>query len=423
MNQSPQIEQQNWRQLASVQVGGTICLPLLLVGYELAKQGHPVSMLFSILWGNLLLFALALIAGFMSAKRPLTTVEHASFYFGPKGRAFFALTLAGSMLGWFAIQTQCMGGDVYHLVQALQGDHVLQGDIWKTLLSFMLAALMIIGAFYGLHFLTWMSNVCTPLLILTIGYAVYQVGGLSFSEESNIDSLPITLWDGKGVSLVLASCMAATIDLPTFYRHANCRGATIGASVANYLIAMPLIQVAGMWLYYGTQASTISQALASHPAVSWKIWVVCFMLLAGWTTNNVNLYSAALSLKSLSKGLSFSTAVGFAGAAGCFLVFIPVLDQFALALDLMGIFVAAMGGVMFMAYILESYALAVRPLFVWIAWCLGIGGGLSVFIWPQWGSGAPVLDAGLVSMLVLPLIQGFNIFLKPVQKTLREEIG
>src|ERR1700722_3806733 len=112
MNQSSTIEKQNWRQLASVQVGGAICLPLLLVGYELAKQGHPLNMLFSILWGNLLLFALALIAGCMSTKRNLTTVEHASFYFGPKGITFFALTLASSMLGWFAIQTQCMGGDL-----------------------------------------------------------------------------------------------------------------------------------------------------------------------------------------------------------------------------------------------------------------------------------------------------------------------
>ncbi len=423
MNQLSTIEKQNWRQLASVQVGGAICLPLLLVGYELAKQGHPLSMLFSILWGNLLLFALALIAGFMSAKRNLTTAEYASFYFGSTGRAFFALTLASSMLGWFAIQTQCMGTDVFHLMQYLQGAESLNHESWKHLLSFMLAALMIAGAFWGLHFLTWMSNVCIPLLVFTIGYSVYQLGDVSWAELSAMPSWSNILWDGKGVSLVLASSMAATIDLPTFYRHANSRKATIGASVANYLIAMPLVQLAGMWLYYGTQASTISEALAAQPSLSWKIWVVCFMLLAGWTTNNVNLYSAALSLKSLSKGLSFPGAMGLAGIAGCLLVFIPVLEQFALVLDLMGIFVVAMGGVMFMAYVLECYGLAAKPLFIWLSWGLGIGIGLSAFIWPQWGSGAPVLDAGLVAMMTLPVIQLLESFFKPVQHTLREEIG
>jgi cytosine permease len=415
-------EQQNWRQLASVQVGGAICLPLLLVGYELAKQGHPVSMLFSILWGNLLLFGLALIAGFMSTKRNLTTVEHASFYFGRNGRKFFALTLSTSMLGWFAIQTQCMGTDVYHLLQHLQVNLNWHTEIWQISISLVLAALMIVGAFWGLQFLTWMSNMCIPMLVATIGYAIFKVGIFSW-ENSTLQSFPLTLWDGKGVSLVLASSMAATVDLPTFYRHADGLGATIKASLANYLIAMPLVQMAGMWLYYGTQAPTISEALAIQSSLVWKIWSVCFMLLAGWTTNNVNLYSAALSLRSLFKNMTFSSAMGFAGLLGCCLVFIPVLDQFALVLDLIGIFVVAMGGAMFMAYLIESYFFVIKPIYMWMAWSFGIATGLGAFMWPQWGSGAPVLDAGLVAMVILPCLLILDVLLKPVSQAFKEEIG
>jgi purine-cytosine permease-like protein len=420
---SATIEQQNWKQLASVQVGGAICLPLLLVGYELAKHGNPMSMLFSILWGNLLLFALALIAGFMSTKRNLTTVEHASLYFGPKGRLFFALTLSSSMLGWFAIQTQCMGGDLYHFVQQFQENSVSHAESWKTALSFVLAALMIAGAFWGLQFFTWMSHICIPLLLATIGYAVYQAGALSWIRELSFDQISASLWNGKGLSLVLASSMAATIDLPTFYRHADNRNAPIIASIANYLIAMPLIQIAGMCLYYGTQASTISEALATQSSLPWKAWIVCFMLLAGWTTNNINLYSATLSFKSLYKGMSFSTAMGLVGVVGCFLVFIPVLEQFALALDLMGIFVVAMGGVMFIAYLLEGYAIEIKSPFVWMAWFAGIGAGLSALVGPYWGSGAPVLDAGLAAMLALPLLQLLDTFFRYSQQALMEEIG
>lgn len=417
------IEKQNWKQLASVQVGGAICLPLLLVGYELAKQGTPTSILLSVFWGNLLLFMLALIAGFMSTKRNLTTVEHASFYFGPKGRLFFALILSSSMLGWFAIQTQCMGGDLYYFIQQFQENVGTYTESWKTTLSFVLAALMIVGAFWGLQFFTWMSHICIPLMLATIGYAIYHTGALSWIREISFDGIAANVWNGKGVSLVLASSMAATIDLPTFYRHADNQHAPVIASITNYLIAMPLVQIGGMCLYYGTQAPTISEALATQSSLPWKAWVLCFMLLAGWTTNNLNLYSAALSFKSLYKNMRFSTAMGIIGMAGCFLVFIPVLEKFTLALDLMGIFVVAMGGVMFVAYLLEEYAIKIKFYFIWIAWFAGIFAGLNALIWPSWGSGAPVLDAGLIAMLTLFLIQLLDNFFKNKQQALMEKIG
>lgn len=423
---SPTIEKQNWKQLASVQVGGAICLPLLLVGYELAKQGHPISMLFSILWGNLLLFAFALIAGAMSTKRKLTTVEYASLYFGSKGKMFFALTLFFSMLGWFAIQTQCMGGDLYRLIKQFQEHPEVQMDMWKTVLSIGLALLMIGGAFWGLQFFTYLSNICVPLLVLTIGFAVYQIEATSWLEALHSQTMSVNIWYGKGVSLVLASSMAGTVDLPSFYRHADSPKAPLTASVANYLIAMPLIQVAGMCLYYGTHASTINEALAAQSSLSWQIWVLCFMLLAGWTTNNLNLYSAVLSLKSLHKKITFSTGMGLAGIGGCLLVLIPMLEQFALALDLIGIFVVAMGSVMFISYLFESYGGEPKPIFVWMAWSIGIGAGLSAFIWPDWGSGAPVLDAGLIAIFALLLIQILDVLfrgcLKSKQPILQEKI-
>ncbi len=415
-------QKQNWKQLASVQIGGTICLPVLIVGYELAKQGHPITILSSILWGNLLLFGLALIAGYMSTKNPLTTVEHASCYFGSTGRKFFGLTLASSMLGWFAIQTQCMGTDIYHLMKYVKGEDLIHGASWKISLSVILAALMVIGAFWGLKFFTWLSNLCVPLLLGTISYAVYEVGNISWIKDFSLSSLP-SLWDGKGVSLVLASSMAATIDLPTFYRHSDSQKSVIQASIANYLFAIPLVQIAGLCLNYGTQAPGISEALASNPTISWKIWVVFFMLLAGWTTNNLNLYSASLSLTSLAKSMSLSTATGLAGLIGCCLVFIPMLEQFSVALDVMGIFVIAMGGVMFMAFILESYGFSPKSFCVWMSWGIGIGAGFSSFLWPQLGSGAPVLDAGIGSILMLLISQFLNVIFKPIQQMLVEEIG
>lgn len=411
------LQKQSWKQLASVQIGGAICLPLLLVGYELAKQGHPLTMLCAIFWGNLLLFGLAVIAGWMSHKRTFTTAEYASFYFGSSGRIFFALILALSMLGWFAIQTQCMGQDVYHLVHAFTHEVSVQEIFWKQVFSFLLAVLMIGGAFWGLNFLTNMANLCIPLLLATIGYAVYAVGAWDLHLTDTF-----SFWDGKGVSLVLASSMAATIDLPSFYRHADHPKAALWASITNYLIAMPFVQIAGMWLYYGTQAVTMSEALASPSSITWKVWVVIFMLLAGWTTNNVNLYSAHLSLTNLSKRWSFSTTMGLTGFLGIALVFTPALAQFAQVLDLIGILVVAMGGVMLMAFVLEGYGLPTTSLMAWGAWSVGMISGLYAFMCSSpFGSDAPVLDAGIGAMSMLIGMQILIYILKFISYSFKEK--
>lgn len=412
------LQRQNWRQLASVQVGGAICLPLLLVGYELAKYQDPASTVWSIVWGNLFLFGLALVAGFLSLKRETTTAEHAFFYFGRYGKGFFGLTLALSMLGWFAIQAQCMGTDLYQLVNQIDPHFSTNSQEWILIFSLSLAALIIMGAFWGLTFLTRMADLCVPLLVLTIGYAVYLVDQVSLIEQ--MFKTPVSWWDGKGVSLVFASSIAATIDLPSFYRHANHPKAVVWASVSTYLVAMPLVQLAGVCLYHGTHAATIGEALSYSAAFEWKVWVVVFMLIAGWTTNNVNLYSASLSLRSLSKKLSFSTAMGIAGLMGMGLITIPLLESFASVLDLMGIFVVAMGGVILTAYLLEAGGYAVNPILSWLAWLVGMVVGLSSWLdlLSIAGSGAPVLDAGLVSAFILIISYGLQRLVQRVKNHL-----
>lgn len=397
------LQKQNWFQLASVQVGGAICLPLLLVGFELAKLGHPITMAFSIVCGNLLLFGLALIAGCMSMKRPLVTAEHAAHYFGPQAKTFFGLTLSFCMLAWFAIQTQSMGKDLSSFLEPIQKDSIFM----DKLVYLSIALLIISGGLLGLNFITWMANLCIPLMLFTIGYAVYSAGSF---DIAGILSAP--WWSGTGVSLVLASSMAATIDLPTFYRHAKNQKAHLWASAANFLVATPLVQLAGMCLYYGTQSSSMTQSLAfeSHPY--WKAWSVFFMLLAGWTTNNLNLYSATLSLKSLFKQMSFKKAMIMAGAIAMLLVMTPALEKFSFMLELMGILAISMGSLVFTTFVLECCDLYIKPLCMWIACCAGILAGLHELIWPSAGTGAPVLDACLVSIAVMVILQLGNNLIK-----------
>lgn len=100
---------QNWRQLSIIQIGGAICLPVMMVGQILAQMYGLTSALLVILIGNLLLFAMASVTSFAGAKEKKSTAEFAIDLFGHRGKGFFSGAMVISVVGWFAIQLQLMG--------------------------------------------------------------------------------------------------------------------------------------------------------------------------------------------------------------------------------------------------------------------------------------------------------------------------
>lgn len=87
----------------------------------------------------------------------------------------------------------------------------------------------------------------------------------------------------------------------------------------------------------------------------WNIWVAMFLVLAGWTTNNLNLYSSAICLQSIKKGLSETSATLCMGFAGTFLSCFNLLEHLEFVLDMMGIFIAGMGAVVIARYLIAQY--------------------------------------------------------------------
>ena len=302
---------QNWWQLASIQIGGVICLPLLFIGYELAKFCHPMTAFFSILWGNLLLFALSLISGLLSVRKRNVTAQNAFTYFGNYGRIFFATIMTLCLLGWFALQAQSAGGNLSSLIADFHDTQLKDRDNWKEVFSCVIAAAVIAGAFFGVKMLTRIAICCLPFLVIAIGYFIVQA-----STFSSVNLPLFSFWSGQAVSLVLAANIAGTIDLPTFYRHARNFKDTVISSFLVYIITIPVIEYLGACLFYSSSAATIHEALANISSSTWGIWAILFVLLTGWTTNNLNLYSASNSLKVLYKKFTFSTSGWHCGING-----------------------------------------------------------------------------------------------------------
>lgn len=321
----------SWRHLAAIQIGGAVCLPIFVVGHAMAMQFGFLSALAAVVIGNGVLLFLGLAAANFAARTRMTTAEAAAYTFGEVGRPYFALALIISLMGWFAIQLDMMGLMAGKLlgIEATKGINLAIGGV------------ITLAALRGYKGLETLANVCLPLLIATVAYAVFDASKtpLTATLENEIAL--------GGITVAMAAAIGAVIDMPTFFRMAKSSKDGLIAAAILFGIALPLLEGVGIYLAGHGQSENVADSLAgSSPSALWKMWVALFIILAGWTTNNTNLYSAAISLKSLFNVKSEIKAQIALGIVGTMLSTLNLQENLFLFLEGLGVMLAAAGGVM-----------------------------------------------------------------------------
>lgn len=387
------IKHQNWWQLSSIQIGGAICLPVIIIGQALYQTYGFTSAVVSILIGNFILLLLGLVSAKMSYEKRKTTPENAVEYFGEKGVSFFALTMSLSLLGWFAIQLNMMSLSVLDLLS-------LDTSLTATIVfNLILGALITAAALYGIKAINLLADFSLPLLIGTLTYALFTTDQPLHPSSSFLSF--------GGVSMVIAMNVAVVIDLPTYFRHAkSAKDGYISMGII-FGLALPLLEILGVYLAATSSGGSILDVLKRSNGPLWNIWVALFLVLAAWTTNNLNLYSGVVCLESILKAWSDKKRTLLFGGIGTIISCFNLLNHLELVLDVMGIFIVSMGTVIITRYLIlqfnrmEITQQDYRQHFV--AWLVGITlGFLSMK-----GLGLtsiPVLDATIGSSLGTSLI-------------------
>ena len=281
---------QNWITLSAIQIGGAICLPMILIGFELSKTNSLMGCLFSIAIANSALFVLGLLSSKMSVSFRKTTGELAISYFGPFGRFLFAGVLFISMCGWFSIQTEIMTEDIHHFIQNLNPFYGLIG------LSLLIYGINIIGISAIARF----SSATVPLMLVTL----VTVIACNFSCTIDLFEGEKSLIPTTAISLLLSSCIACIFDFPTFFRHAKDEKEAYKATSMIFFVGIPLVELLGVLIGKTSDSKSLIEALLIFQHPLWNTWICAFILLCGLSTNTANLYSAAMSLQCIFKGLS-----------------------------------------------------------------------------------------------------------------------
>ena len=89
------------------------------------------------------------------------------------------------------------------------------------------------------------------------------------------------------------------------------------------------------------------------------------------------------------------------------LITIPMIERFSIFLSVMGIFVVSMGTIILTAFMFELYEVQPNIKLSWIAWFCGVIVGFIELKYGEMGTGAIVLDAGIIASLIVII---FNLF-------------
>lgn len=378
----------NWKQLTSIEVGGAICLPVIMVGHQLCITYGLPSALIGILFGNLILFIMAALTVFMSVHHRSSTPENAKYYFGEQGVKFFAFLLMTAKTSWFAIQLNMM---------TLSIQEIFHFSV-EFPLTILLGVCILAAAWKGLKALSLISSLSLPILIGTMGIAL-------FIAEKQGDALEIEKLSMGAISVAIGAAITAVIDMPTYFRHVRSTKEGLIAVSILFLIAIPLIEMVGVYLAYQNSAATVTATLMRADLFLWNLWIMLFILIAGWTTNNTNLYSASVCLQALCKNLSEKARLLTIALLGTFLALGHVLDHLTLFLQMLGIFVGSMGAVILANYLMNGRLQIVMS---FLSWVFGVLAGLLNLFHIFSLTSISILDAFLISSTIYVLGRGYE---------------
>jgi purine-cytosine permease-like protein len=383
-------QNQPWWVLLTIQAGGTVCLPVIMVGQLACQKFGWLPAVLAVAFGNLFLLAIGVTLASLSTYRPQSTVQHAVTYFGNQGKILFAFLMMLSMLGWFGIQLNVMTLSL----QQLFG--MLDITLPPLLLNFSMGMILSMVMCLGMQAIKWLSSLSAPLAIFTLLYAVLSTSGSMPRAE------PLTFsWLGA-ISLVIGANIAAVIDLPTFFRHSKSERDARVCILLLYGIIVPVIEIAGVYLSAVTGGSTVLDVLQSGHNQLWMVWTCYFIIISGWATNNTNLYSALTSSLSLTSKLSPYMRTILVGAIGTGIACFNPLGHIEGVLDTFSVTIGAMGAVILTSYLIERISNNYKQE-SWISvlsWIVGVVIGLTTTVYEIFLTGVPAFDAFLAAAII-----------------------
>lgn len=392
-------ERKSWISVASIEAGVMICVPSLLLGGMLAEAMPIKSAIMAGTLGYVLAVLLTAVMGVQGYDlgSPLCVISLSSF--GKKGGKYLAtLLLVISLMGWFAVQAYVCGFAFTGMINEFL--HI-NCPIWVSVLVW--GIIMLVTAVYGIDALKWLNFAAVPALVLVTMFGCYLAVsryGLGQLDAPVADTMTMM----QGVGLTFSFNATGMVIAPDYTRYNKSRNDAAKSMILGILPAGLLMFIMGAIMSKLTGLYDISLILCE---LGIPFLGLIVLILATWTSNTTNAYSAGISMVMLFSLKDNKRAVTtlIAGVVGTILALAGLASCFELVLNILGYAFAPMAGVMIAEY---WFVLRGDPE-KWrvvpginraglVSWCGGVAATLAI------PAGLPVLNGLLVSGIAFVIL-------------------
>lgn len=399
LSRVPAGEQKSWIDIANIQAGVIICVPSLMYGGMLAEGMDFVPAMIAGILGYGAAIIITTIMGLQGYDLGMPTCVISASSFGEKGsRILLSSLFSISLIGWFALQTNVCGAAFSNLMAPTFGISV---PLWIS--TALWGIIMLITAVYGINALTKLNNLAVPALLLVSGYGMYLAlhqfgtGALSATGTGTMSIL-------TGAELGFSFCAVGTVIAADVTRYQRSRKDTVKSSFYGILPAGILMTLMGYVMSKVTGNYDISIVMAD---VGIPLLGMIVLVLATWTTNTTNSYSAGIDIVMLFnlKDDKRAWATLVAGAIGTVFAMGGAINHFQGFLFWVGYLFTPIAGIMIADYWIlrkgDPSRWEMKPGIDWIAivsWALGV---LVTTRYPVWSPILSGMAASMVSFVVL----------------------
>ncbi|WP_175650819.1 purine-cytosine permease family protein [Pseudomonas sp. Marseille-P9899] len=401
----PQSETVSGVGLALITLGIGMTLPVFWLGADVTQKVGFSTALAVFIGVCGLLGVLCAATALVGVRTRLSTYMVLQFSFGRHGAKLINLTMAVTLLGFYAATADIFGSTVASALQSAWGIvtpawlHCVWGSVLMTLM-----------AIYGLRGLDRLSIWSVPLMAAFMLFALYL--GLQRTAPGQLTGFA---GSGDSLALVIASTIGMVILtpvlMPDFTRYARTEKDALIA-ILGMALGFPFVLSVGGVLSIITGQSEIMLVMA---ALGVLLPALAVLVFSTWITNTANLYSATLTLATVNRAASWkltlagslvATALAVGGFMSHFLDFIMTLS--IVVPPLASIYVADFFVVRRQRYDLDE--LARSKAFGWPAlasWALASGVAWMTSFEGWTLTSQPTVDSLLVALVAYLLLYRF----------------
>jgi len=361
-------------QIGVVLIGISITLPLMYSAGELAQGIGLRRGIIAGLVGALILSLMSIPAAIVGVRTRLSSYMIIEHTFGYAGAKFVNFWFGVFLLGWYAVTAELFGRTLFLAAGELT---TLAMPEWAF--TVMSSAIVTVTTIYGFKAIDRLALIAVPFLLLALIVVVI----LSLQRSGFADLLQL---DNAGsinmptaISAVIGAAIVGVVLTPDLTRYARNVRDCITASFLGQGVGMSVVYVCGMIpvLVWGELEPMSYMFLMGFGVIALLV-----LVFATWTTNVINLYSAALAARASIPAGRYRGVVVITGIVGTVAALAGIADNLIDFLVVMGLLVPPIAGVYLADFFyfkrtdFSTERLAGRPAIRVNAVAIGLGTGV-----------------------------------------------